>query len=180
MKKIISFSILIVLVGVWGFSLQSEGQPVRPPRNSPSYVVAQLYSVYMNRNFRLALDFTMGREKKRVQDILGAMNRNFGRPPQDIALFLAKIHEMRIIDEKVVDDKYAQVDVIWVLRIRDKDNSQQFQVKVNEVAYLLEKQKNSWMIRDTKFIKQHVLYDYAAVQEKYKKSLPFSPKEESR
>lgn len=178
MKKILSLSLLMVLGCALFFAQKSEGQPVRPPRNSPSYVVAQLYSVYMNRNFRMALDFTMGREKKRVQDILGAMNRNFGRPPQDIALFLSKIHEMRIIDEKVVDDKYAQVDVIWVLRIRDKDNSQQFQVKVNEVAYLLEKQKKGWMIRDTKFIKQHVLYDYSAVQEKYKQSLPFSPQEE--
>jgi hypothetical protein len=144
---------------LWAFSSQK----------TPSAVIAQFYNIYKSQNFRKALPLTLGKERDKVQQMLTMMKRNFGRPPTWARKFISRIDDLKIISENI-QEPYARVDVIWILKIRDKDNPHEYQLKVHEIAYALKKQDHKWYIIDSRFINEHILYDYREVHEKYKKA----------
>jgi hypothetical protein len=161
------FLIFSLIFSVSGAFAQQRFTP-----GSPAAVVSQLYSVYKNTDFRKALEFTTGKEKEKVQKMLDAMNRNMGKPPREVTLFSRSIEDLKIIDEQI-ENQYARVDVIWILKHRDKKNPAEYLIKVQEIAYLLEKEKDRWMIRSSRFITEHVLYDRSKIEEIYKTARPF-------
>jgi len=46
-------------------------------------------------------------------------------------------------------------------------------IKVNEIAYLLEKINNQWRIRSSKQLNQHVLYNVQQIRDIYKKAFKY-------
>ncbi len=143
----------------------------QPPykTGSPSRVVNQLYSIYKNYDFRKALTFTTGKEKQKVEKILGIMNRNNGKAPQEIITFSKTLQELKIVGEQI-NNQYARVDTLWILKHHDKKNPQEFLIKVQEIAFLLEKEQDLWKIRSSRFITEHILYDRNKIDEIYKKA----------
>ncbi|HCL56380.1 MAG TPA: hypothetical protein DHW82_05155 [Spirochaetia bacterium] len=174
MKKIIAF--WLGMIFIFPMSLQSENVPkdayvIQP--GSPSAVVYQLLNIYKYYKFRDALKITTGKELETVKKILEAMDNNFGKPPVPLQKFISTIDDMRLIDE-TIKDNYSRVDVIWILKGGNSSNSSA--LKVNEVAYLLEKKNNVWLIRSSKFINQQVFMNYSALQDIYQKAVPFGSK----
>lgn len=167
MKKLILLAIAIGLfTGIDSFAYRQE---------TPSIVVAQLYRIYKSNDFRTGRFISVGKEKKIFEKIIKMRNSNFGRPPKQLALFIARIENLKIINEEIKGN-IARVDAIWVLKIRDSKNRYKYQYKVNEVAYLLQKIRNKWFLRSSRFLNQHILYNYADVQRKYKKAIPYDAK----
>ncbi len=169
MKKIVAIAIIFVNMSLFSYVNTS----------SPKAVVAQLYSIYKNKDFRKALFITTGKEHKKIKKVISQINRNFGRPPLHVSNFIAKIDDFKLLDEVKVtrnNQDYAVVNVLWILKIRDKDNRRRYKLKANEVGYILKKIKNKWLIKNSKLGKQHVFHNYAALQRIYRKALPFSNK----
>ena len=162
-KRFLALSAALLWIAVMGFSQQNVIQP-----GSPTGVVAQLYKIYKTRNFRDALAITTGKEQDNIDKIISAMSNNFGKLPAHMEDFISKIDDIKFLDE-TIKDNIARVDVIWILKYRPKDSTSQV-IKVNEVAYLLEKISDKWRIRSSKQLNQHTLYDVRKIQELYKRA----------
>jgi len=130
----------------------------------PSKIVSQLLTIYKTGNFKSALEITTGKEKKAIEDIISLKDRNFGKLPENMQVFINRIDDLRIIDE-VIKDNYSIVEVLWVLKIPDKDDVSKYTLKANQIAYLLEKINGKWYIKSSRMIKEHVFYNYKEVQE---------------
>lgn len=167
MAKIIKVISLFLITGI----VLAQQQEIKP--GTPSGTVYQLLSIYKTMDFKRALDFTIGNEKEDLIRLLEAMDKNYGKPPAHYMKFLSSIDDLRIIDE-TIKDQYARVDVLWILKT--KDSLEKEIIKAREVAYLLENRDKKWYIRSSRFINEHVFFNYAALQEMYKKATPYDRK----
>lgn len=145
---------------------QDKKNVIQP--GSPTAAVSQLFNIYKNKNFRDARFITTGKEAEHIDQLISAMSNNFGQLPVHLRDYYSKLDEIRFLDENIKDN-IARVDAILILKYKNKDNSGQT-LKVNEVAYLLEKNGKNWAVRSSKFINQQVFYDYQTIQSIYKKA----------
>ncbi|HOJ49475.1 MAG TPA: hypothetical protein PKW55_01540 [Spirochaetota bacterium] len=145
----------------------------------PSSIVANLLNIYKTGNFKLGLEITTGKEKKAIQDIISLKDKNYGKLPENFQVFINRIDDLRIIDE-VIKDNYAMVEVLWVLKIPDKDDTSRYTLKANQVAYLLEKINGKWYIKSSKMIKEHVFYNYKEFQEIQEKAKKYDEEKDKQ
>jgi hypothetical protein len=161
---------IVVVFMVLALGIVANGQQ-KVNMKSPSSVVGQLLRIYKTQNFKEALNYTIGSEKKTISKLVESMNNNFGKIPVQFAQFINFIDDMKLLGE-TIDNNIARVDVIWILKIKNNKSNDTL-IKVNEVAYLLEKVNDNWFIRSSKFLKEHVFYDYQKVQENFSKAKKF-------
>ena len=175
MKRLLYLLILTLLLVSFG---KNDSFARRFKYGSPGAVVSELYRIYKRYDFRRALFITTGKEQLRVKQMIKLKNRNFGRPPLKFQAFIAKIQDLKVLSQ-TIKGKYARVDAIWVLKYKDGGKYKttgrrgNFKIKVNEVWYALKKVKNKWLILGSRFIKQHMLHNYAQVYSIYKIAKPF-------